>query len=438
MKLKDYFIAQKANTINDTDKFFLYEKIISQKNKKIFQNINIFELISIRSFAYGFVAILLLFSIYGVFIFDWDFSYPWFMVQKNINLVSADHIANIIDFNWSFYIKHDGKYYKTNKISNWDSVILKKWSEIVFDMDSNTKSKIIWPAKFSLQKTDNNYQLILSEWDFIQMESLEKSDSNVEIILDDITISSQNDINLLVTKQNNEYKINNQWGKIIVKKDKTTKELENQQLLAIKENDITLIQDIQDFGQAIAKQDISQTFAIVDTKNEKEEIAEKLIKEISTENYKNGEEDLQLARELWFIDGQAIPNAQQNKELSSILYNTSILFDLEWLYKNQLLGQQKEFRYYLNSLESKIQNLSKVFNIKLNSSENISITILEFKQELSKQYHIPSKYLDNLETITKWIAHIQTIENWSNTNIEEVDQLWENIKTNPPSHLVLK
>jgi hypothetical protein len=34
MKLKDYFIAQKEQKINENEKFFLYEKIISQKNKK--------------------------------------------------------------------------------------------------------------------------------------------------------------------------------------------------------------------------------------------------------------------------------------------------------------------------------------------------------------------------------------------------------------------
>jgi hypothetical protein len=42
------------------------------------------------------------------------------------------------------------------------------------------------------------------------MESIEKSISSMEIILNDITVSSENNINLLITKKDNEYKINNQ------------------------------------------------------------------------------------------------------------------------------------------------------------------------------------------------------------------------------------
>ncbi|OQB40962.1 MAG: hypothetical protein BWY04_01119 [candidate division CPR1 bacterium ADurb.Bin160] len=42
------------------------------------------------------------------------------------------------------------------------------------------------------------------------MESLNPFTDSMEIILNDITISSEKNINLLVTKQNNEYKINNQ------------------------------------------------------------------------------------------------------------------------------------------------------------------------------------------------------------------------------------
>jgi len=52
MKLKDYFIAQKEYKISENDKFFLYEKIISQKNKKNLLNIRISSFINIKSFAY--------------------------------------------------------------------------------------------------------------------------------------------------------------------------------------------------------------------------------------------------------------------------------------------------------------------------------------------------------------------------------------------------
>ena len=436
MKLKDYFIAQKEHKINENDKFFLYEKIISQKNKKSFRNIKISNFVSIKSFAYWFVMIVLIVWIYWVYFFNGDFSYEWFMVKNNSNIVTADYIAKVVDFNWDFYIKHDGQYYKTNKISNGDNVILKKWSEVVFDIDSGTKAKIVWPARFSLQKDEKNYKMMISEWDFIQMESITWSDSSMEIVLNDITISSDKNINLLVTKQNNEYKINNQWDKLLVKKDNKTQEVMSKQLLAIKDNDITLIKNIQDFGQAIAKQNISQTFTMVDQKSEKpEKITEMFIQEVTSQN--NEVSDLSLAKDLWFVDTKEIPSKEQTKDLYSTLYKDSILFDLEWLYKNQLLWNSKEYNYYKWSLESKIQKTYKIFNLKY-IKEDIILDINILKDQLDNSYHIPSKYIENLETISKWISYIQSIENWSNTNTQEVDQLWENIKTNPPSNLVLK
>jgi hypothetical protein len=64
MKLKDYFIAQKEHKINENEKFFLYEKIISQKNQKTFSSTKIRNFFNIKSFAYGFVMIILLVGIY--------------------------------------------------------------------------------------------------------------------------------------------------------------------------------------------------------------------------------------------------------------------------------------------------------------------------------------------------------------------------------------
>ncbi|OQB40963.1 MAG: hypothetical protein BWY04_01120 [candidate division CPR1 bacterium ADurb.Bin160] len=60
MKLKEYFKIQQEYKIDENNKFFIYEKIISQKNKKNLRNIKIFDFLSVKSFAYGFVMIILL------------------------------------------------------------------------------------------------------------------------------------------------------------------------------------------------------------------------------------------------------------------------------------------------------------------------------------------------------------------------------------------
>jgi len=439
MKLKDYFIAQKEQKINENEKFFLYEKIISQKNKKTWFNIKIFNFVSIKSFAYWFIMIILLTGIYWVYFFNGDFSYEWFMVQNYTNQVNADYIAKVVEFSWNFYVKHDGKYYKTNKISNWDNVILKKWSEIIFNINSWTKAKIIWPARFFLKEKDNNYKLLISEWDFIQMESIQETISSMEIVLNDISISSENNINLLITKQDDEYKINNQWDKLVVKTEDNIRELAQKQVLAIKNNDITLIENIEDFWQAIAKQNVSQTFAIANEKTTEktEDITKMLIKEIQTEYSEITDTDIWLSSDLWLGDQKQIPTQEQSKEVYSTLKDKYLLSNLEWMFKNQLLWKSKEYNYYKWLLDSRIQKTAKIFGLK--TSKEWSITNIQtIKEQLERNYYIPIKYINNLNTIINRLNYIQWLKNWSNTNNEEVDQLWLNIKTNPPTSLVFK
>ncbi|HPC34108.1 MAG TPA: hypothetical protein PLP73_00455 [Candidatus Absconditabacterales bacterium] len=436
MKLKDYFSIKQENQISANDKFFIYEKIISQKNRKSFFDIKIFDFLSVKSFAYGFMMVVLLVGIYGIYFFNGDFSYEGFMVQNNTNLVTADYIAQVVEFNGDFYIKHDNNYYKTNRISNGDNVILKKGSEILFHTNSGTSAKINGPARFSLHKESTNYKLIISEGDFIKMESTSSSSDSMEIVLNDITISSEKNINLLVTKQKDEYQINNQGDKIVVKKDNKTQELQGQQLLAIKENDITLIKDVKDFEQAIIKQDISQTFAIVDDQaKDIDNIDDDFINEISSKN--NDSTNLDLAQNLGLVDKKEIPSQSQTKELYSILYRESILSDLEGLYKNQLLGKQAEYHQYKGFLENKIQSLYRTFKLQYKEI-SLNSSIVDIREQLDNAYHIPSKYLSYLDTISNWVKYIQSLENGSHISIEEVDQLWDDLRTNPPSNLVFK
>jgi|GEM_PF-1891805 len=50
----------------------------------------------------------------------------------------------------------------------------------------------------------------MSDGDFVQMESISQTPKSMELIMNDITISSQNNINFQVSKEDDEYQINNQ------------------------------------------------------------------------------------------------------------------------------------------------------------------------------------------------------------------------------------
>jgi hypothetical protein len=200
-----------------------------------------------------------------------------------------------------------------------------------------------------------------------------------------------------------------------------------------------LIENIEDFWQAIAKQNVSQTFAIANEKTTEktEDITKMLIKEIQTEYSEITDTDIWLSSDLWLGDQKQIPTQEQSKEVYSTLKDKYLLSNLEWMFKNQLLWKSKEYNYYKWLLDSRIQKTAKIFGLK--TSKEWSITNIQtIKEQLERNYYIPIKYINNLNTIINRLNYIQWLKNWSNTNNEEVDQLWLNIKTNPPTSLVFK
>ena len=440
MKLKDYFKEQNNYQISTSDKLFLYDKIISKQNKSTKR---LSRFINIKHFAYWFISVVLLFWIYWIY-FNWNISYEDFIIKNWNTQVNADYIAKVIDFDGDFYVNHDGKLYKTNKISDWDNVILKKWAEIVFDINSWAQAKLVGPARFSLYVEDGRYQLIISEWDYIQMESTTETDSQTDIVLsqDDITISSEKNLNVLITKSDDEYKINNQWWSINVTKNNKTKQVETSQLLAIKENDITLINNVEDFKEAFTKQSVSQTFAVKDNSAKSaEDTASALINEITTNSTNsNKNKDTKtintwVANELWVLDGKQVPTEDQSKTLNSTLDKESLLWTLESMYKAQLKWNSKEYSYYKNNLNSKIDNIYRQFNIK-NEKWDILSNIATLKAKLSEWYYVPSSKLNNLTIVWNRIAYIQNQWLWSITEDDMIDESWNKLMNSLPSNLM--
>lgn len=106
-------------------------------------------------------------------------------------MAQADYIAKVVDFNGNFSIEHDGEILQTKDIGNGDSILLKSGSEMVFEISSGTKSKIIGPAKLTLQKIseteETKYRINLVYGDFIQMEG-NTTQQNVELAVNDMLI----------------------------------------------------------------------------------------------------------------------------------------------------------------------------------------------------------------------------------------------------------
>ena len=401
MKLKDYFQNKQEFQLSENDKLALYEKILSQQKKKSFS-----RMVKVKYFAYWLILIVLLFGIYWVY-FDMDWDINWLAIQNPTNTANADYIAKVIDFNGTFYVQHEWKLTKTSNISNWDNVILKKWSEIVFDIDSWTKAKLTWPARFSLAQDENWYQLLIAEWDFIQMESIEPESAPVEIsVWDDFTVSSEKNTNLLITKTDNEYKVNNQWWNIKVTKNGKQTEVKAKELVAINENDITLIQNVEQFQTAFVEQKINQTFEIKE--KDTEQLTENLIKEISNDTTVKIE-NTWLAEELWIVDSKKIPTEEQSKTLYTNLDKNSLMWNLESMREYRKLWNKKDYNYMKSQIDTKIQKIYTSFGIKYQKLWTAS-DIENLIENLNTSYHIPNTQISNLKTLISWINYIENSE----------------------------
>ena len=401
MKLKDYFQNKQEFQLSENEKLALYEKIISQQKRK-----SLSRMVKVKYFAYWLILVVLLFGIYWVY-FDADWDINWLAVQNPVNQVNADYIAKVVNFNGTYYVQHDWKLTRTSNISNWDNVILKKWSEIVFDIDSWTKAKLTWPARFSLAQDENGYQLLIAEWDFIQMESLEPESAPVEIsVWNDFTVSSEKNTNLLITKADNEYKVNNQWWDIKVTKNWKETQVKAKELVAIKENDITLIQNPEQFQTEFVEQKINQTFEIKESDNEK--LTENLIKEISTWTTVKIE-NTWLAEELWISDSKKIPTEEQTKSMYSILDKNSLMWNIETMRESRKLWNEKDYYYSKAQIDGKIQKLYTTFGITYQKLW-IKSDIENLIENLNNSYHIPDTQISNLKTIISWIDYIENSE----------------------------
>lgn len=401
MKLKDYFQNKQEFQLSENDKLALYEKIIFQQRKKSFS-----RMVKVKYFAYWIILVVLLFGIYWVY-FDMDWDINWLAVQNPVNQVNADYIAKVVDFNGTFYIQHEWKLTRSSNISNWDNVILKKWSEIVFDIDSWTKAKLTWPARFSLVQDENGYQLLIAEWDFIQMESIEPESAPIEIsVWDDFTVSSEKNTNLLITKSDNEYKVNNQWWNVKVTKNGKEKEVKAKELVAINENDITLIQNAEQFQTAFVEQKINQTFEIKEKDTWK--LTEQLIKEVSTWTIVKIE-NTWLAEELWIMDSKKIPTEEQTKVLYNTLDKSSLMRNLESMREYRKLWNQKDYNYSKAQIDTKLQKIYSSFGIKYQRLWTKS-DIENLITNIDAMYHIPNTQISNLKTLISRIDYIENSE----------------------------
>ena len=428
MKLQEFFDTQKNTSFTDVDKLDLYQNILYKKTKRPSLKRSIF--VHAKNMVYTMVLAVLILGVYGVYFINNNNlqDYNWFAIKSNTtNTAQADYIAQVINTKGNFFIEHDGVLTQTNNIGNGDTILLKQWAELVFEINSGTQSKIIGPAKLIIQKTNtDDYKLNLIYGDFMQMEGNAQKTQSIELAINDITIKQQDrskPLNFKFIKNGNNKIVQNNGANIIITKsngtDQTTT-ISKQQVMTIQNNDIKVFANISTFTKAIQEKNISQTFTLADqTITSSWEVSGKdetslVLTLLNTQQITENKDEITKNISSVLSDQKEILDPSQDEKISSSLYSefyTSELKDIEAAF---IAGNEQVFTTAYNKIEKRIQTVYQGFGIEYTRQsgdpkqklEGLQSAITNLQNKITIQYNVPPKYSDSLQSIQKLLKNI--------------------------------
>ena len=492
MKLSEYFRHQQSQEMPAHLKSELFSRI--QKEKKWIEiSIKIPSKIfffASRRIMYTSLAAVLVFVVFGWLLLDKtqvvDFGIFSVKQNNNPNGVFADYVAEIVEFNGEYSLVRDGKTVlnsdKLNTIQDGDIVSFPEWTDLIFNLEDGTQAKIIWPAEFSITKTEKWYQISLFDGKFFRIYCPECS-SNMEIVTPDFSISQEKDQTLdlhIAKEENGEMLVKNDGDKITVKtknsEDKSEVKQVSAELVAINPNSekINVVEDDEVMLNFMAKNNISATFTLstedvqwpeikreekndlvavqikqesspqvqslkfewagkvkskettVDAVAEKDPLLEWLKEIISADDKEVWEISEDITAQLWLSseDSQKVPTTNQMQTLKTNLNSFFLMNTFESIYTNDRADQN------ISKLADRINSISSAFGYSYRASSdlsNIKSTIQSLKSQLEKDYYISPSDILQLERVANWCDELQ--------NPSKSD--WESLKSDLPLSLRL-
>lgn len=490
MKLSEYFRQQQSQEMPAHLKSELFSRIQKEKNwieitTKIPSKIFFF---ASKRIMYTSLAALLVFVVFGWVLLDKTqvVDFGIFSVKQNNtpNSVFADYVAEIVEFNWKYSLARDGKIIlnsdKLNTIQDGDVVSLPEWTDLIFTLQDGTQAKIIWPAEFSITKSEKWYQISLFDGKFFRIYCPECV-SDVEIITPDFSISQEKDQTLdihIAKEESGEMLVKNDGDKITVKTKNSEKEVKqiSSELVAINPNSdkINIIEDDEVMLNFMAKNNISATFTLstdnvqwpeikqeeknnliamqttpehklspqVNTKTEEKEdifeeqvttiseekdpLLEWLKEVISSDKTQIWEIDENITSQLWLLseDSQKVPTTDQMQTLKTNLNSFFLMNIFESIYNNDRVDQN------ISKFAERINAISSVFGYSYRASSDLSSiksTIQSLKTQLEKDRYISPSDILQLEKTARWCDELK--------NPSKLD--WDSLKSDLPINLRL-
>ena len=485
MKLSEYFRQQHSQEMPAQLKSELFSRI--QKEKAVSVEIStklpskIFFFASKRIMYTSFAAFIFVVVFGGLLLDKTEIVDFWiFSVKQNNtpNAVLADYVAEIVEFNWKYSLVRDGLVVKSENlkmIQGGDVVTLPEWTDLIFNLEDWTQAKIIWPAEFSIEKSEKWYQISLFDGKFFRIYSPECT-SDVEIITPDFSISQEKDQSLdlhIAKEENGEMLVKNDGDKITVKtknsENKTEVKQISSELVAINPDSdkINVVEDGEVMLNFMAKNNISATFTlstenvqwptikneepekliitqqpkqdnikpeivaweekniVPESDDDKDPLLEWLKEVISSSVEVTWEIDENIISDLWLLSQwQQVPSTDQMQNLKTNLNSFFLMNIFENIYKDDKVDQN------ISKLADRINSIASVFwysDRATTNLSNIKSTILSIKSKLEKDRYISPSDILQLEKVWKWCDEL--------ANPSQPD--WDSLKSNLPINLRL-
>ncbi|MDD2536927.1 MAG: hypothetical protein PHU61_00310 [Candidatus Absconditabacteria bacterium] len=456
MKLQEYFTQQQKNHLSDQQKLDIFSHIQQRKEEKTLSTERFFFVQ--KKVGYSLLASFIILVVFGGYFLERHdvIDNMFFYAQNGLpEGVYAGEVAQVMEFEGDWYIEKGGQSIRPDFIENGDIVHLKNGSEIIFNINNESQTKIVGPAIFSITKdTEENYKIDLFKGNFIEMYN-QKTLCNIEIQTEELNLFQEKNqtIDFQLVKEDGEVMIQNKGDELKVTTSKNNQTIEKiinkEEIVSIKGNDINYIQDTETFNTFLAKNNISETTSIIKPINTPEEeiiINENILPEIAlvidlpqiNNNNNPSEIDTGIANDLGVNGEKKVPSKEQTDAINQNLNNFFLQNNIEKIFKDYL-QESVSLNNSIQELSNKLNALSKVFNsdIKVNTSlESIASQSLNLKKELENNYYLSPNSLAQLEKITNRANYIQTLE--KGLTIEEAQNKWEEIIQSLPNNLLFQ
>lgn len=386
----------------------------------------------------------------------------WFFSLKQNNTpngVYADYIAKVVEFNWAYSLVRDWLVVKSENlkmIQDGDVVTLPWWTDLIFTLEDWTQAKIVWPAEFSVTKTEKWYQISLFDGKFFRIYCPGCS-SDVEIITPEFSISQEKDQTLdihIAKEDDGELLVKNDGDKVLVttrdNDNKNQTKLDSTNVITIASNSANvnfLDDDVDVMSVFMAKNNISATFTLstgaVEWPTIPSEIKPEKVIAMQTNKTSNNTKiedsqidtgldtdtvvldplldgiieviisndsitwavDTSISAELWIPeDEQQVPTVEQMQSLRSSLNSFFLMNLFESIYK------QDKPEENISRIADRINAIAIAFGYSDRADADLSSiknTTLSIKWKLEKDRYISPSYIFQLEKLAKRCDELQ-------------------------------